>query len=413
MIPIGMAREHKLPVVEPEPIGRDEVAEWAEALYRAFHDAARPDDVARVATLIEPERALAVRDGGRMVATAGTYARRITVPGAELPVAAVTMVGVRASHRRRGLLTAMMRRQLDDLHEAGGEPIAALWAAEAAIYGRFGYGMATMAAALEVNARDARLRAAPELRAELAAPDEVKPQMAAIYDAARAARAGMLDRADAWWDARVADPEHRRDGAGDLQAAVIEGHAYALYAVKQDWSGFRSEGKVLVREAVAASTEGHAAIWAYLLGLDLTTRIAYDLAAPDDPLPHVVTEAQAVRMDVGEALWVRLVDLPRALAARAYTVPFETVLEVGDDFCPWNAGRWALAWDGTAATCERTDASADLSLTAADLGAAYLGGTTLDTLARAGRVRELRPGALGPASLAFRGQREPWCPEVF
>jgi predicted acetyltransferase len=399
--------------VEAAPIGPDEVPEFVDALYQAFHAAGHPEDIARAAEVLEPGRTLAVRDGGLIVATAGIYARRLTVPGAELPVAAVTMVGVRASHRRRGLLTALMRRQLDDVHEAGEESIAALWASEGAIYGRFGYGIAALEAELQVDSRDARLVAPPDLRAELTEPADALAAMAEIYEVVRRDRVGALDRAGSWWKVRIADPEHRREGASDLHAAVIAGHAYALYAVKLDWTGSRPAGRVLVREVAAATPDGGAAIWSYLLGLDLTTRIVYDGAAPDEPLMDMVTEPQAVRMPIGEGLRVRLVDLPRALAQRTYAVPFEVVLEVADDFCPWNAGRWALRWDGGTAACERSSAPAGLQLSAADLGAAYLGGTTLATLARARRVKELRTGALAAASLAFRGEREPWCPEIF
>ena len=397
-------------MVEPAPIAPDEVPDFLQALHQAFHHAGHPDDIALGAKVLEPERTLAIRDGGRIVGTAAIYSRRLTVPGGELPLAAVTLVGVRPSHRRRGLLTRMMRRQLADLHEAGEEPIAALWAAEAAIYGRYGYGMATMAAELDVESRDARLREPPELRADLREAAEAQGAMAEIHEAARRERVGLLDRPGSWWEVRIADPEHRRDGASELHAAVVEGQAYALYAVKSVWEAGRSAEQVIVRELVAATPEGSGAIWNYLLGLDLTSRLVYDGAAPDEPLLHMVTEAQTVRTRVGEGLWVRLVDVPRALAQRSYPVPFEVVLEVADDVCPWNAGRWALRSDGT---CERTSLPAGLQLSVADLGAVYLGGTTLDTLARAGRVKELRAGALAPASRAFRGEREPWCPEIF
>jgi predicted acetyltransferase len=413
MTPSGMAREHKLLAVEaPAPISADEVPAFVDALYQAFHSAGHPEDIANVAKVLEPERSLAVRDGGRIVGTASVYSRRLTVPGAVVPAAAVTMVGVRASHRRRGLLTALMRRQLDDVREAG-EPVAALWASETIIYGRFGYGMATRGAELTVDTRAARLREPPAPRAVLAEPSEAIEQMAAIHDAVRPGRPGMLDRAGSWWEFCTRDPEHQRDGASELHAAVIEGSAYALYAVKQIWRDGRAQSRVIVREVVAATPEGNAEIWAYLLGLDLTSELQYDGAAPDDPLPHMVTEAQTVRMRLREALWLRVVDVPQALAARTYAVPFEVVLEVADAFCPWNAGRWALRWDGETATCARTSLPASLELSAVDLGAAYLGGTPLDVLARAGRVRELRAGALARASLAFRGEREPWCPETF
>jgi predicted acetyltransferase len=399
--------------VEAAPITPDEVPAFMETLYQAFHGELHPDDLAVIGPLVEPERTLVFRDGGRIVATAGIFSRRLTVPGGELPVAAVTHVGVLASHRRRGLLTGLMRRQLADVHEAGTEPVAALWASESAIYGRFGYGMATRSAEIEVAVPAARLREPPAARARLGTPVDEQPAMAEIYEAARRDYPGMLDRTEGWWARRTSDPEHRRDGAGPMRAAVVDGAAYALYGVQTRFGSGGPEGKVMVREMVAATQEGNAAIWAFLLGLDLTRHVVYDLGASDDPLQHMVTESRAVQMNVGEALWLRVVDLPAALAARAYAVPFEVVLDVADEVCPWNQGRWALAWDGSAASCEHTSRPADLELSAADVGAAYLGGPPLAVLARAGRVRELRAGALTTASLAFRGERDPWCPETF
>ena len=139
----------------------------------------------------------------------------------------------------------------------------------------------------------------------------------------------------------------------------------------------------------------------------------WELAPVDEPLPHMLTDERAVTARVGDALYVRLVDIPHALAARSYSAPFDVVLEVADDVLPGNAGRYRLAWDGDGATCEPATAAADLELSVAELGAAYLGGLTLDVLARAGRVRERTPGALAAASAGFRGVAEPWCPETF
>src|SRR5919108_74563 len=188
-------------------------------------------------------------------------------------------------------------------------------------------------------------------------------------------------------------------------AAVVRDAAYALYSVKRAWEDGRSMSQVIVREVLAVTPEAATAVWGYLLGLDLTTRLLYWLAPVDDPLPHMITEARAVRSRIGDGLWVRLVDVPRALGERTYAEPFEVVLEVADEVCPWNAGRWALRFDGAAATCARTSVPADLEVGAAELGAAHLGGTTLAVLGRAGRVRELRAGALAAASRAFRADR--------
>jgi predicted acetyltransferase len=403
---------HKLKGVEPAPISYDEIPAYVEATYSAFHNDVAPHHLERWQRVLEPERTLVLRDRGRIVAGTGIFTRRMTVPGGEVPLAGVTLVGVRPTHRRRGLLTTLMHRQLADVHETGDEAVAALWASESAIYGRFGYGFATHAAQLEVDTRRVRLRRPSDAQVDLLAPADAIDAMRAVFDAVLPTVPGMIDRDGPWWEDRLRDHESDRNGTQPLRAAVTDG-AYALYAVKPRFEGDRPAGEVVVREVVAADDDARAAIWGFLLGLDLTTKLTWELAPADEPLAHMLASAQDVRVWVCDALWVRLVDVPRALAARGYREPFEVVLEVADDVCPWNAGRWALRWDGSTATCARTATPAALELGTAELGAAYLGGTTLDQLARAGRVRELRAGTLSAASRAFQGARAPWCPEIF
>ena len=399
--------------MEPTPITTEDIPAFVAAVDGAFHEDPTPADFERIAKKLEPERTLAIRDRGKIVAGASIYSRRVSVPGGDVPVAAVTQVGVLPTHRRRGMLTALMHRQFADVREAGHEAIAMLWAAEGVIYGRYGYGLASLLGEVNVETREMQLRAPTTLRPELFEPAAAVDAMRPIHAAVRTVRPGMVDREGPWWDVRIADRESDREGASALRAAVIEDAAYALYAVKMKLEHNRLAGEVLVREAMAATTEGYAAIWQFLLSLDLTRSLRYQMAPSDEPLMHLVTEAQAAPLALSESLWVRLVDLPKALAQRTYGQPFEVVLEVADDVCPWNAGRWALRWDGETATCGRTSVPAALELSVVELGAAYLGGTTLAELARAGRVRELRPGALAAASRAFRGDVAPWCPEIF
>ena len=400
--------------MDPAPISPDEVSDFVESVFVAFHHVMPADEVAARAKNVEPERTLVLRDDGRIVAAAGIFTRELTVPGAIVPAAAVTMVGVHPTHRRRGMLTTLMRRQLADIHEGGREAVAALWASESAIYGRFGYGMATITADLEIATREARPLVAPSLPVTLHDPVDAIDAMRPVHEAVRAVVPGMLDRHGRWWETRVRDPERDRDGAQPLSAAVIEDSAYALFAVKPRFETGLPTGEVVVREVVSTDPNAHAAIWSFLLGLDLTRTITWELAPIDEPLPHMLAEARAVvANNVGDALWLRVVDLPRALSQRSYGEPFEVVMEVADTVCPWNAGRWALRWDGSTASCARTSLPAALELGAADVGAAYLGATPLEVLARAGRVRELRAGALAPASRSFVSDRAPWCPEIF
>jgi predicted acetyltransferase len=408
MIPIGMAAQHKV-----DTITEEDVPAFVAAVEAAFHADPAPDYVERLKTKLEIDRTVVVRDGDEIVAGASIYSRRMTVPGGELPIAGVTQVGVLPTHRRRGLLTAMMQRQLNDIHDAGDEAVAALWAAEAAIYGRYGYGLASLSGEIILDSSETHLRAPVTLRPTLSTPADAVDAMRAIYEQIRPTRSGMLDREGPWWDVRIQDREQDRDGANALRAAVIDGDAYALYAVKSNFDENRISAEVEVREAMAVTPEGYAAIWNFLLTLDLTRRLRYLFGPSDDPLMHLITEAQAAPVRLHEALWMRLVDLPRALRERTYGEPFEVIFEVEDTICPWNAGRWALRWDGATATCAETSLPPALQVGVADLGAVYLGGTTLAQLARAGRVRELRDGALAAVSRSFRSDVAPWCPEIF
>jgi predicted acetyltransferase len=395
--------------MELRPATREEFDGFDRAVMAAFHREVTDDDREAFRRTDEPERSLAWFDDGRIVAGTSIYSRRVTVPGAIVPCAAVTAVGVMPTHRRRGLLTAMMRRQLEDIRAAG-EPVAALWASEGAIYGRFGYGIAARHAHLTARRPAARLAVPPPvgdpLRAGPAA-DHVE-HARAVHERVRGERPGMLDRPGRWWEARLHDPESDRKGAQPLRALVVP-DGYALYAVRADRDEEGPAGEVTIRELVAATPAALALLWHFLLDQDLTRTITWPLAPADEPLWLMLTDPDAVRLVVQASLWVRIVDVCAALSARGYAAEPDVVLDLSDAFCPWNAGRYRLA----GGRCEPTDAEPDLALDATALGAAYLGGTLLAELAQAGRVAELRPGALARASAAFRADVAPWCPEVF
>jgi predicted acetyltransferase len=395
--------------MELRPATRDEFDDFSRAVLSAFHQEFSDADRERYERIDEPERSLAWFDDGRIVATAGAFTRELTVPGAIVPCAAVTAVAVVATHRRRGLLTAMMRRQLEDLR-ARGDAVAALWASEGGISGRVGYGIAARAARLVARRPGARLAGAPAAGEPLRAgpAGEHVEAMRAVHERVVPRRPGMLGRPGPWWRDRLNDPESLRHGAQPLQAVLVE-DGYALYAVRPDSGDDGPEGDVRVRELVAATPDAHARLWAFLLDQDLTRTITWRLAPVDEPLWLALSDPRAVRMTLTDGLWTRLVDVAAALSARTYALDADVVIAVADDFCPWNTARYRLSAGG----CERTQAPADLELDVSSLAAAYLGGTTLRSLAAAGRVRELTPGAVSTASAAFRGTVEPWCPEVF
>jgi predicted acetyltransferase len=402
------------------PVTADEFEAFLTATEAAFHEDVHADDLEELRGLFEPERSLAVFDGSEIVATNAIFTRELTLPGGLLTVAGVTAVGVRPTHRRQGLLTRLMRRQLEDVRAAG-EPVAALWASEAAIYRRFGYGLAAYHLDVRLRTPGVRLNRdapSPGGRMALLEPSEAVARVAPFYDAVRRTRPGHLGRTERWWAHRIYDPERQREGRSALRAAVHEApdgtvDGYLLYAVKHgEWTD-GPDATVTVRELLAGSPEATAALWAFLLGLDLTRAIEWWPAPLDEPLLEALEGPRRPRMALFPNLWIRLVDVGAALAARTYAVPVDVVLEVADEFCPWNAGRWRLDGDHDGAACARTEAPADLALSAADLGAVYLGGRSLGALAAAGRVRELRGGTLARAGAGFRGLREPMCPEIF
>jgi predicted acetyltransferase len=342
--------------------------------------------------------------------------RDLTVPGlVPVPVAAVTAVGVLPDHRRRGALTMLMRAQLHELHETRGDPIAALWASEGGIYGRFGYGLASRACRTSMR-RPARFRQptpADRTRVQLLDADSARAAMRKLHGEYVTGRVGSLSRPEQGWDYVMFDESSFRGGASALRFAVHPG-GYAIFRVKEDWQPGGPQHEVITHELVSTTVEGHDAIWRFLLNLDLVGEVRYFNAPMDEPLQMMVADPRAVRVELRDALFVRLVDVDRALAARRYAAPGELVLDVTDQLCPWNAGRWLLSIDESGVgRVERTTAEADLACDVADLGAAYLGSTSLRVLGAAGRVHERRPGALTLAARAFAGENEPHCLEVF
>nr|WSX51851.1 GNAT family N-acetyltransferase [Streptomyces sp. NBC_00974] len=374
-------------------------------------------------SLTELERSLGVWDGGECIGSAGAFSFRLSVPGggALVPAAGVTMVGVSLTHRRRGVLTSLMRRQLDDIR-AGGEPIAVLTASDPAIYGRFGYGTAAYCVSVDIDTTRVRLSVPPgtdDVRLRLVDPLKSLPDCERVYGALVAGRPGMPARQPGWELQALLDPPSGRSGASPLKCVVAEGAGgevvgYARYHVKPDWEQTGSDGKVQLRTLEALDPAAYAALWRYLFDIDLAWRVRAYGRPVDDPVLHLVSDVRRAEVRQRDALHLRLVDLPAALEARGYGAPLDVVFEVEDRFCPWNAGRWRLtAAAGGAASCTRTDAPAELELSVGELGAAYLGGVTLSSLAAAGRVRALRAGALAQASRAFAGDVAPWLSHGF
>ncbi|WP_395571395.1 GNAT family N-acetyltransferase [Streptomyces sp. BK79] len=418
---VGVGEDGGDLMTELRVLRQDEWNQWYGTLIRAFGGVLEsPEEMELYGALTEADRSIGVWDGDECVGTAGAFGFRVTVPGgAEVPAAGVTMVSVAATHRRRGVLTSMMRRQLDDVR-SWGEPLALLTASEPAIYGRFGYGAATFQVNAEIDTSRVRLSVpdgTEDVRLRYAAPADALDVCEAVYARLVPGRPGMLARRPGWERLGLLDPESKREGASPLQCVLArrdgEVTGYARFRVRPGWGNEGPSGTVVLADLAGLDPATEAALWRFLFDIDLTTRLTARGRPVDEAWQYQVSDIRRCRPGLRDALYVRPVDVGAALAARTYQAPVDVVFEVEDAFCPWNEGRWRLSGDAKGASCERTSDAADLALSVRELGAAYLGGVSLSSLGAAGRVRQVRPGALAEASVAFGSDVAPWLPHGF
>ena len=420
--------DHTYPI---RPVSSEEFDAFHTVDMHAFHGSPlSPEERQLVLSHLEFDRSLAAFDGDAPVGAAVAYTFQLTVPGsAALPAAGVSWVSVLPSHRRRGVLTSLMRRQLADVRDRG-EPLAVLWASESVIYSRFGYGRAMWHADFTLHRGEGTLaflgQADGGLRLRLVDPMSVLPELAKVYDAVLPSRPGFIARTESWWQRTVYDPADRRQGTSPLHCVLAEDDSgprgYALYSAVNRWDTDTSlpDSVLNVREMVAADAAASAALSTDLLSRDLTAEFRLRGRPVDDPLLYQLADPRRARPRLKDALWVRIIDVPGALARRRYSAPADVVLEVRDDLLPANAGRWRLTTGsaapdgaGLSATCAPSSSAPDVLLDVTQLGAVYLGGTTLSALAGAGLVTEGRPGAVRQLSTALSWDPAPWCPVNF
>jgi predicted acetyltransferase len=397
----------------------EQVRRFLETGATAFQEGLHDEDADRDERVLDRERMFAAYDGDALVGTAADIALTLTVPGGEAAAAGVTLVGVLPTHRRRGILSRLMRAELDAIAERG-EPLAILWSSEEPIYGRYGYGVATLRVAIEAERDRMRFRGDPPPtgRVLLVDEDEAARVLPPIYDRARRRVPGMFARTEAWWrEYRLPDPEHHRHGAGPRYFAVLEldgeDAAYARYRVKDEWKDGVTRSALRVIEAIATSPAAHRELWRYLFAVDLVSKIEAWHVRIDDPLFLLLTEPRRLHPRIGDGLWLRIVEVQRALSARSYAEDGALTFDLTDAFLPANAGVWRVEASGGEAAVSRVDGAPELRIDVADLGSTYLGGFTFAQLERAGRVEELADGAVERADDLFRTRIAPWCPEVF
>lgn len=400
------------------PVSTGELLSLHHVLSTAF--GGDPVEEVADAPIIEPDRFFGVRDGEQLVASAGSYAFDLTLPGAAaMPVAGVTWVGVLPTHRRRGILNQMMRHQLDDV-AARGEAVAVLTASEGSIYHRYGYGV-TSQVAQAVIARAKRamhVEAAPGGSFHVSSFKEAVPLIAPVYDRWRRTQPGAISRSDGVWRIYERDREDHRFGGGAPYVVVHrdergEVDGYSRYRFRK--AEHFDEKVVVVTETIALDREVEGALWAYLLDLDLTASVEALFQPLDDPLQWRLRNPRAYDVKwVDDWLWARLLDVAVALAARTYAAEGSVVVEVDDPFRPDGAaaGRFQLDGGGDGASCKRTQAEPDVRLPVDVLGAIWLGAVPLSTYVAAGRAAG-DPAAVSRVDAMFRSTPLPFCNTPF
>jgi predicted acetyltransferase len=375
---------------EPDDLPALVRADWA-----AFGNRPTDAQIEGARNYLELDRTFVAVDGDRVVGSAGALSLELTVPGpATVPTAGVTYVGVLPTHRRQGILTALMAQVIDDARRRG-EPVAALLASESAIYRRFGFGAAVMGAAVEIERPHAQFRRPVDVagRVRMLEPAELAGALPAIWDDYRRRHPGEVSRSEGWWGRRLEDDPIFRRGGGPRFAVVWEdGGGFVTYRVQDNWDNGFPRHTLTVEDLVATTPEVRAGLWQYCFGVDLVGVIAASSQPLDDPLRWRLVDPRRLRTTrVSDGLWVDVLDVEAALSARTYAGDQPLVIEVAGD------GRYRLA----AGECRRTNDLADLGIEAADLGAVYLGGVSFATLAGAGLVAELAAGAVARADALF------------
>lgn len=376
-----------------------------------------PDGDERFRRLVPLERTRCGFDDGTMVSTSGAFNLEMTAPGTVLRCGGTTMVSVAPTHRRQGLLRSMMRSHLDDVKEHG-EPIAALWASDSAIYGRFGYGCASICYELGVDRSHVDLhRLAPSIESiRMVDREEALKLAPLVYERLAGTTPGFFARSPDWWESRTfRDTESARSGATSLRFAVTHGadgiDGYVAFRTKSDWDEGHGNGKVTIRDLFGTTPESWTALWSFVLSQDLIAEIEADLRPTDDPIFDLLAGTRRVKAVRSDALWIRIMDVPAALSARAYSAPVDVTMAVSDPMGDVT-GTYRLTVNGDDIECSASSGEPDVHLDLEDLSAGYMGMSRFRQLSRVGRVTG-DPTTLTALDEAFTWDPQPWCPEIF
>ena len=390
---------------------------WVQNLSLTFGFDYKPDEDT-LKPILELDRTFGHFDADSCVSNLSAFSLDLTVPGNVVSCCGTTVVAVAPTHRRSGLLRDLMERHFADARGRE-ESLAALWASESEIYGRFGYGRASDSATIKVERPHPELaRLAPEpASVRLIETEEAKNLVPDFHDRFRLTQPGMFKRTPDWWDSRVFnDLPSRRGGQTAARWVVVDApygiDGYAKYRVKSGWSDDgHSDGELTVIDLFASSPESWAGLWSFLLNHDLINRFNARLRSPEDPLFDILAGPRRAQSKVNDGLWVRILDVAAALSSRQYAADFTGVFEVVDPM-EITSGRFLLEVSDGEGRCVPTDRAPDITLDVEDLGSSYLGKASFGRLSRAGRVVG-SASSIQDADAAFTWDPAPWCPEIF
>ena len=398
-------------------INRDEFRDYAAVWERTFNFDGKDEELEREADVHELDRSIVAVDNGGFVGTGGSFSFDMTVPGGSVAAAGLTAIAVLPTHRRRGVLTSMMRYHFDDVRNRE-EPVAVLRASESVIYRRFGYGVATLDSSWKIGRRDAALVSDPEGGGTVSLIDveQARAVLPKIYAGAAPSTPGFLSRNEDVWTHSLLDLESWRDGLTANRFAVYEEEGTALgylrYRAKDTWEENLPRNEVLVAELIALEPAAEAVLWRFVFSTDLVDVIRTQNRPTHELLDILLTDPRRLARQRVDGLWARLVDVPAALAARRYRTSGRLVIEVVDQFLPDSGGRFLLEGGPDGAECRRTTDEPDLVVDADTLGAGYLGRSNFAMFRAAGRVVGSEQ-AVRLADTMFSWHVEPWCPHYF
>ena len=400
-------------MLEMRSLVPEEFAEWCRVESRA-HSNRLNADPAELLPHFDLDRSIAVFDNGgpgpKIVGGSHSHLLEMSIPGGTSAVAGVANVYVLPTHTRRGILTRMMRHQLNDIHERG-EPLAALFATESVIYGRFGYGVGSVHERWTIERPYNTYARRHETRGQLTfvEPDDITKELPDVSRRSTEGRPGVFQKPMYRWERESRDPEHRQGGRGGTFYVVYEEDGRM-----DGYAAYRTGGGTLtVNELMATTREAATALWRYCFDVDLIANTEALKRPVDDPLPWMLSDPRRLQRSARDGMWLRVVDVRAALEQRVYMETGRIVIEVQDEVCPWNDGRFELEGSPEGAACRSTNLSPDLTIAVSALASTYLGAVSFSTLYGAGLVDGHTPGALLRADRMFEVNQKPWTPHNF